>query len=109
MARLGLFKGVNDMGCVFPYRLYPEKRQEPEKPGDAETEILLIADYQSIRLDIAEIEKVAGSDRLTDDEQKSLDKSVVLMKVGAKMIKKILRARGYRELKPASLRVDGAQ
>lgn len=94
-------------GRPNPYYYNPPLRKEPEKPGDKETESLLIADYQSIRLDIAEIEKIAGSDRgLTDDEIKRLDKSIVLMKVGAKMIKKILRARGYRELKPVTLRTD---
>ncbi len=87
---------------------YPLKRKEPEKPEDKPTEDRLLRDYRNLRLDIHEMEELAaGSDaNLSEDDQKDMDKAIVLMKIGAKYIKQILRRRGYRKLKPAELLVE---
>lgn len=88
---------------------WPKPDQTPApspRPQDKPTEDHLIHNYQAVRLDVAELEEMLGSPHhgLSDKELKRLDKSVVLMKAGAKVLKKVIRARGYRELKPAALR-----
>jgi len=79
---------------------------EPAKPTPAEpnppqsptpTEQRLLTDYQNLRLDIAAFEEVLGSDAgLSERDGKEFDKAVVLLKAGAKLIKRRLRKHGYR-------------
>lgn len=68
----------------------PEKEREPTP-----TEDVLLDAYQCLRLDIDELEQIiGGGDGLTEDDLKRLDKAVTLIKVGAKMVKRVLRAHG---------------
>lgn len=66
-------------------------------------ELWLIKAYQQLRLHIAAIE-IETETYTDEDENKAFDKAIVLLKVGAKLIKKILKDRGFRELKPDELR-----
>lgn len=71
-------------------------------------EVAFISLYQQLRKTIHTLEQTCSSaeqhKQITEDECKSFDKSIVLLKVGAKLIKKILKARGFRELKPDELK-----
>lgn len=95
-------------GYSWPYSPRPAPPPKPpEWPIDAPaTEQHLHQAYANYRIETAELEHLlAGADDLTEDEQKRLDKAVVLIKVGAKLIKKVLRGRGWRRLKPAELTI----
>lgn len=72
----------------------PKRPEPPKKPTD--TEQHLLSGYQNIRLDVETVEEILGSENdLSDFERKQLDKAVVLMRVGSKMLKTILRKRGF--------------
>lgn len=62
-------------------------------PDDAGTRHLL-AYYREVRLVISEMEGYLG--RVELEEQKDLDKAVTVMKVGAKIVKRVLRRRGVK-------------
>lgn len=73
----------------------PERPVPPKEPS--ETEQRLLRDYQNLRLDITAVEEVLGvaDSDLSEAERKRLDKAVVLMRVGAKLVKRTLRERGF--------------
>lgn len=76
----------------------PKPAPEPETPKDpTPTEDLLARTYAGLRLEIAELEVLmAGGEGLSERDLKRLDKGVVLMKVGAKLVKRVLRTHGAR-------------
>lgn len=105
-----------------PYRGPASGRQSPEKqektpkkdspagvndsPSAGEKALLLI--YGDLRLDCDQLEEMLGapSSDLTEKDLKRLDKAVTIIKVGFKLIKKVLRAHGYVErLKPVRSQV----
>ena len=63
----------------------------------------LLAIYTELRSDCIALERLIDeSDSLIDEDLQRLDKAVTVMKVGYKMAKKVLRARGIEGcLKPA--------
>jgi hypothetical protein len=70
-------------------------------PRDPDTRSLLCS-YTELRRAGIELEEVIGAGGFTEDELKRLDKAATVMKVGFKMVKKVLRKRGVGgRLKPA--------
>ena len=76
---LGCGRGIQH--CICP---------APEDTGTR----MLLAMYREMRCNISEIEGYLG--RVELEEQKDLDKAVTVMKVGAKMMKRVLRKRGVK-------------
>lgn len=73
----------------------------PEPPADPASRALL-ATYVALRQECIGLEQLIESgaaDGLTADDLKRLDKAVTVMKVGFKMVKKVLRSRGVDGLK----------
>lgn len=85
-----------------PRREYPRPR--PEKPpADEPTpeSDAVLHTYQNMRLDCIELEELIGNgEGLSEKDLKRLDKAVTVIKVGFKLIKMVLRAHGYRQVKP---------
>lgn len=87
------------MSNYNPWRYVPKVDPLPPKKKE-ETDILAMT-YQNLRIDGIELEElIGGAKHLSDRDRKRLDKAVTVMKVGMKLIKKVLKAYGYRELKP---------
>jgi hypothetical protein len=57
----------------------------------------LLGEYQNIRLDLESLEELAAQPdpEFSEDELKKLDKAIVVMRTGSKLIKRILRKRGF--------------
>ena len=67
---------------------------------DTNTRVLLTT-YQELRLNCITLEDFIGKGTFTPNEIKRLDKAITVMKVGFKMVKKIIRQRGVTgKLKP---------
>ena len=78
---------------------HPKPAPEPTKES-----ALLLETYKSLRLDCIELEELIGNGRgLSDKDLKRLDKAVTVMKVSFKIVKKVLRRHGFREMKPSSV------
>lgn len=79
-----------------PPRPTPKNPNPPKEP--TETDSRLLRDYQNLRLDCADLEELLGSDtvELSERDRKELDKAVVAMKIGFKLIKNRLRKRGWK-------------
>ena len=73
----------------------------------------LIAVYQNLRLATIELEKFLEkyfkTNDLTEVEYHRLDKSVVIQKVGFKLVKKILKDRGFKGLKAEAMALDASK
>jgi hypothetical protein len=71
----------------------------PERYVPTIVEDMLLSAYRTLRLDAHDLEELIGSnpDGLTEQDLKRLDKALVLMKAGFKVVKKVLRAHGYTE------------
>jgi hypothetical protein len=87
------------MGGSYPYIPRWEPKPTPAQPDPPQepnpTQQHLLRDYQNIRLDIADLERLLGTiNDLSEKDLKECDKAVVLMKAGAKLIKKRLRVAG---------------
>lgn len=54
--------------------------------------------FLAVRGGVQSMEEAIEQGGFTEAEIKELDKASVLIKVGAKMVKKVLVARGYRQL-----------
>ena len=74
-----------------------EKKRKEEKPTEDEEKLAAI--YQDMRVATARLEQLIESSTLSAKDLHRLDKSVVVQKVGYKMIKKILKKKGFKELK----------
>jgi hypothetical protein len=81
----------------------------PENPTPEH--LLLATIYQTLRLDVEELENLIGEDCNTctsvklvfdEKEHKRLDKATTIIKEGLKKVKKVLKAQGFSELKPTS-------
>jgi len=73
--------------------------QAPSNPTPAETELANL--YQLLRLNIEGVEELLDNpDNFDARAIKRLDKSVTVLKAGVKTIKKVLKSRGFSELKP---------
>jgi hypothetical protein len=58
--------------------------------------------YTNLRFECAELEHLIGAGQFSEQDMKRLDKAVVLMKVGFKILKKVARkASGGRKLERA--------
>ncbi len=69
------------------------------KPPNADARALL-ASYVDLRRDCIAIEElIERGGELTPEDLKRLDKAVTVMKVGFKMVKKVLRSQGVEGLK----------
>lgn len=81
--------------CSLCGRLRSQCRcnQKPPK-GQSSSTLELMADYVNLRRDCEALEEMIASGTLEDEEVKRLDKAVTVMKVGFKMVKKVIRARG---------------
>ena len=94
------------MGGSYPYRwLEPDEPEKPKNPSPQED--ALLRSYGGIRLDVVEIEELLSSpsDDWSDEDLKRLDKAVTVIKAGAKIVKKVLKAHGARtkEMKESAL------
>jgi hypothetical protein len=78
----------------------PDRSDENPTP----TEDRLRRDYANLRLDCADLEELLGSlpSDLTAKDLKRLDKAVTVMKVGFKIVAKVLRKHGFDTSKSAS-------
>lgn len=86
-----------------PSRREPNPPQEPTPDEQA-----MLRHYQNLRMDFDELEMFAATRR--GKTAKELDKAIVLMKVGAKLIKRRLRAFGYVDcLKAKSVQQNEAK
>ena len=63
-----------------------------------------VDEYKDLRITLHNIEQLIDNKDWNEEESKRLDKSLVVLKLGAKMLKKILKDRGWKELKPQELR-----
>lgn len=70
-----------------PRKRTPKEPEPPQSPTPEEKDLL--SHYQVLRMDIHNLETTMGND-------KELDKAVVLMKCGAKLLKQQLRKMGWR-------------
>ena len=74
-----------------------------EKPTDNEEKLAKL--YQNMRIVAHQLEElIENGEGFTEKELHRLDKSIVVQKVGFKMVKKILAKRGYSGLKRAAFR-----
>lgn len=72
----------------------PEPKPKPDKvptPKDLAQHM-----YSNIRNDIVDLEEYIECAQLSEDDIKSLDKAVTLLKVGSKYIKKYLKRKGRK-------------
>lgn len=77
-------------------------------PGECQRllphESLLVEAYGELRLQCIQIEEVIAADNLlTLEELTRLDKAVTVMKVGFKLVKKVLAKRGHTGIKKAAI------
>lgn len=71
-----------------------------EKPPNAGTRALL-SSYVELRRECIALEELVATGIFTEEESNRLDRGVTLMKVGFKLVKKVLRSRGLEgRLKP---------
>lgn len=99
------------MGGYGGWRPDPAPRHEPEVipknnpledmplPGHAPpTDQLALHTYNNLRFTCHELEELIGEgwDDLTEKDRKRLDKAVTVMKVGFKIMKKVLKSRARR-------------
>ncbi len=84
--------------------IFPDKGPTQFPPTKDE---LLLANYKDIRFNIHEVEEIIASieadgefdDIWSEHDLKRLDKAVIVMKTGAKMLKKMLKKRGVLNTK----------
>lgn len=84
------------MTTRYDPEFYPEPK--PDKSDDSPDPVkdYVRHMYSNLRNDIVDLEEFISSSDLTEDEIKRLDKSVTLLKVGSKYIKKFMRERGVK-------------
>lgn len=100
-----------------PSWLPPEptpENPEPDKTAPAPEESLLADIYAKMRIDGYDLEDLisvvdAEESGWTDEDRKRLDKAAVLLKVGMKIVKKVLKSHGFRSLKPIILTSEQAK
>lgn len=86
----------------------PKRPSQPkeDKPKTPQSEAVFTV-YKNMRLDGIELEEIIGNgEGLTAKDLKRLDKAVTVIKMGYKIIKMVLRAHGYREMKPARVEAE---
>lgn len=81
-------------GAWGPQYGYCQKCRDDTRAREPVT-VALVATYSELRGDCIALEQLIerGAD-ITDDERNKLDKAVTVMKVGFKIVKRVLRARG---------------
>src|SRR4051812_12595058 len=58
----------------------------------------LATSYMAVRAAVQSMEEAIEQGKFSEAEAKDLDKAVVVIKVGAKIAKKILRSRGFKRI-----------
>lgn len=87
----------------YPY-IPPIKPKPDDKPKP--DELKLVNAYRWLRLDLDAIEQLLDKpESLTEQDIKRLDKSITVIKVGFKNIKKVLKSRCFSELKPIEIKL----
>ena len=71
------------------------RRLDPNAPSPTDDEMMLFDNFCSMRLDIIALEQLIEAGEWTEQDVKRLDKVVTVIKVGMKLMKKVLRSHGY--------------
>ena len=98
---------MGGFGGWSPRPLYPSVPEPVHKPRDdkgrwvpEQKDELAVSQYNSLRFTCHELEElissVEGEDGWTEKDLKRLDKAVTVMKVGFKILKKVLKSRAKR-------------